>query len=299
MFLSLVRKSLCILVCSWLCTLPGYAQNSFEEEHTAVALRMIGHRILLNSNDSVSRVLPIKKSFDHYRIEFETEFEFVPEELVATVNEVAQEAGLNKSYIVEVEECVTGDVVYSFEMSEPDQTEMAPCLSRALPKSCYSLVFKFTGLGEPIAANHNDHNGVSAETRSSTGQFGYIPIGLLVLITSALLYFLFKSRQKSKANPNLIRLGESQFDKRNTRLLIDQKSIELSSKEGDLLLLLYYAANTVERERILNTIWGDNGDYVGRTLDVFISKLRKKLEADSKVKIVNIRGIGYKLVLDV
>jgi DNA-binding response OmpR family regulator len=43
----------------------------------------------------------------------------------------------------------------------------------------------------------------------------------------------------------------------------------------------------------------DEGDYVGRTLDVFLSKIRKKLEFDSKIKIVNIRGIGYKLVMDV
>jgi len=56
---------------------------------------------------------------------------------------------------------------------------------------------------------------------------------------------------------------------------------------------------TVEREVILNIVWGDEGDYVGRTLDVFISKLRKKLEVDSSIKIVNIRGVGYKLVTDV
>jgi DNA-binding response OmpR family regulator len=48
----------------------------------------------------------------------------------------------------------------------------------------------------------------------------------------------------------------------------------------------------------LNKVWGDEGDYIGRTLDVFISKLRKKLEADSSIKIVNIRGVGYKLVMD-
>jgi len=47
----------------------------------------------------------------------------------------------------------------------------------------------------------------------------------------------------------------------------------------------------------LANVWGDQGDYVGRTLDVFISKLRKKLEADTNVRIVNIRGVGYKLVL--
>ena len=86
----------------------------------------------------------------------------------------------------------------------------------------------------------------------------------------------------------------------NTELLINHKRIELTSKEADLLLLLYNMVNTtVEREVILNKVWGDQGDYVGRTLDVFISKLRKKLEADSSVKITNIRGVGYKLVMDV
>ena len=53
----------------------------------------------------------------------------------------------------------------------------------------------------------------------------------------------------------------------------------------------------MEREKILATVWGDEGDYVGRTLDVFVSKLRKKLEADANVRIVNIRGVGYRLVL--
>ena len=53
----------------------------------------------------------------------------------------------------------------------------------------------------------------------------------------------------------------------------------------------------LEREVILKTVWGDDGDYIGRTLDVFISKLRKKLEANTNLKIVNIRGVGYKLVI--
>ena len=94
-------------------------------------------------------------------------------------------------------------------------------------------------------------------------------------------------------------MGEYYFDTRNTELIIEHKRIELTAKEADLLLLLYHSANnTVERDVILNRVWGDEGDYVGRTLDVFISKLRKKLEFDAKVKIVNIRGVGYKLVTD-
>ena len=128
----------------------------------------------------------------------------------------------------------------------------------------------------------------------------YVIIIVLFVLVTVVVLFLRKRRNKSTIDLNLIPLGEYHFDKRNTALLIEEQRIELTSKEADLLLLLYNSANTtVERELILNRVWGDEGDYVGRTLDVFISKLRKKLEFDSKVKIVNIRGIGYKLVMDV
>lgn len=65
-----------------------------------------------------------------------------------------------------------------------------------------------------------------------------------------------------------------------------------------MLDLLYTNINqNVTREDILQIVWGDEGDYLGRTLDVFISKLRKKLETDPNIKIVNIRGVGYRMVL--
>ena len=82
-------------------------------------------------------------------------------------------------------------------------------------------------------------------------------------------------------------------------LVFENKKIELTSKESDLLLLLHSSANaTIKRENILKIVWGDEGDYVGRTLDVFISKLRKKLQRDPSIKISNIRGVGYRLILN-
>ena len=82
-------------------------------------------------------------------------------------------------------------------------------------------------------------------------------------------------------------------------LIRKEKTIELTSKENELLSLLYEFANeTVNKETILNKVWGDEGDYVGRTLDVYISKLRKKLENDSSIELKNIRGIGYKLIVE-
>jgi DNA-binding response OmpR family regulator len=114
-----------------------------------------------------------------------------------------------------------------------------------------------------------------------------------------------KSKSKSGSgsendDPNVISIGKYEFDKINMELSYVDSKVELTGKEADLLLLLYRLKNeTIEREQILKEVWGDEGDYVGRTLDVFISKLRKKLEADENVKIVNIRGVGYKLMVRV
>ncbi|TVZ59811.1 transcriptional regulator [Flavobacteriaceae bacterium MAR_2010_105] len=273
------------------------AQEASNEKHIEVSLRMIGHEVLLNSGDSISRILPILKESDHYRLQFESEFEFSPDNLVAIVDRVVKETNLAVRYIVEVEQCETNETVYSFEMGNFGKSDIIPCANRRQPKSCYSLLFTLlpqTETDSAIATPIND-----SFNKSNTG-LKYGLIAVLVLLIAIGLFYLWKRKNKSTRNVHLISLGAYYFDKRNSELIIEQQRIELTSKEADLLLLLYDAANTaVERGVILNRVWGDEGDYIGRTLDVFISKLRKKLEFDSKVKIVNIRGIGYKLVLDV
>jgi hypothetical protein len=297
MNLRLFKKTSFTFVCILLFAFKSNAQNIHDEKHLEVSLRMIGHQILLNSEDSTSRVLPIIKSNDQYIIEFESEFEFNPEELVSTVNRVVKETKMANNYIVEVENCETKEVVYSYEMDDLEKSNIIPCKTRAQSKSCYSLIFT---LIEARAALQTATTDPPDGSHAETSQANYIAIAMLLAIVTVVFFLLWKKRNKSAIDPNLIPLGEYHFDKRNTELLINHQRIELTNKEADLLLLLYDAVNTtVEREVILNMVWGDEGDYVGRTLDVFISKLRKKLEADSSVKIVNIRGVGYKLVTEV
>jgi len=288
-----------IFVCILLFISRSNAQDTNNDKLIEVSLRMIGHQVLLSSNDSTSRVLPIIKENDRYRIQFESEFEFEPEELVSTVDRVVKETRMANSYIVEVEKCETGELVYSFKMDDLEQSDIIPCLGRVQPKSCYSLIITLIEKNETealLTGTPDSLNGSNAETSRVKN---IIVVTLFMLIT-VVFFVLWKRRNTSKIDPNLIPLGAYFFDKRNTELLIEHQRIELTSKEADLLLLLCNAANTtVERDVILNMVWGDEGDYVGRTVDVFISKLRKKLEFDSKVKIVNIRGVGYKLVMDV
>lgn len=296
--MSLHRIQIYVLAFAGLLLMPynSQGQDALNEKHMEVTLRMIGHQVLLSAGDSTSRVLPIIEDEGQYRIQFESELAIVPDDLVTIVKRVVSESSIASSYIVEVEECTSMEVVYSFELSALNQSDMAPCRSRSLPNSCYSLLFTSLEGGQAKAESVVVlSNGLFAKSGSHSSM-----IALFVLLFGGGLFFIWKKRRKSPIDPNLIVLGNYHFDKRNTALLIQDQTIELTGKEAELLLLLYKDANTtVEREFILKKVWGDDGDYVGRTLDVFISKLRKKLEFDAKVKILNIRGVGYKLVVDI
>jgi DNA-binding response OmpR family regulator len=88
------------------------------------------------------------------------------------------------------------------------------------------------------------------------------------------------------------------FDTENLTLTIDGKVQSLTKKEAQILKLLFKFKNQVlPREVILNTVWGQDDYFVGRSLDVFITKLRKYLKADESIVILNIHGVGFKLEL--
>ena len=299
MSISRNKRAFFSFVCILLLFYNSNARNTQDEKHVEVALRMIGHQVLLNSNDSTSLVLPIIYENDEYRIQFENEFEFIPDELVATINRVVKETRIANNYIVEVEKCETGEVVYSYEVNSLEQSDIIACKARLQPKSCYSLLFTLMEIGETKDSLNNANTDPPDESFSESPMGNYTFIIVPFILIVGLFFFLWKRKSRLAIDPNVISLGKYRFNKKKAELILEQQKIELTSKEADLLLMLYNAVNTtVERELILNTVWGDDGDYIGRTLDVFISKLRKKLEADPSVKIVNIRGVGYKLVLD-
>lgn len=96
----------------------------------------------------------------------------------------------------------------------------------------------------------------------------------------------------------LISFGKYSLDLTNLTLQTGSRQIQLTQKETDILNLFATNPNTLlKREYILNTIWQDDGYFVGRSLDVFISKLRKHLKDDEALEIVNVHGAGYKFVI--
>ena len=271
------------------------AQKTIDERHIEVVLRMVGHELLLNAGDTTSRVLPIVREDDTYKVNFETEFGFNPESLVSTINGILKKTNISNRYIVGVEKCGTDETVYSYELTQQTEEPVGYCAMRDLPKDCYTIVFSLISSTDEL---HADQGPPENNNLLSNNTF-LLSLAALMILAGIFLYTRKKNNGEQQRDAHIIPLGEYKFDKRNTELIRQNQRIELTNKEAELLILLYDAANTtVERDVILNMVWGDQGDYVGRTLDVFISKLRKKLEADSTVKIVNIRGIGYKLVMN-
>lgn len=94
-------------------------------------------------------------------------------------------------------------------------------------------------------------------------------------------------------------VGDYTFDHRNLILSHPTEERKLTKKEADVLrLLCLHADQVLPRELVLNMVWGDDTYFLGRSLDVFISRLRKYLKLDPKVQIVNVHGVGFKLVVD-
>ncbi|PHN08326.1 transcriptional regulator [Flavilitoribacter nigricans DSM 23189 = NBRC 102662] len=261
---------------------------------------MIGHQLLLCLGDKESRVLPIRKIDERYKISFEREFGMDPDDIAKVINRVMAETQTSTRYLVEVEQCTTEEVVHVLVFGS---SSILPCGGRDLPEDCYSFFITLLDELEAVessetAALSSDHPSLGPpETSPGPLRSALLMVPIFLLI--GFLGYLMRKKDPLPSDPNLIPIGASQFDKKNMTLTFDGQTVELSNKETELLLLLHTHANEpVEREILLQKVWGDEGDYVGRTLDVFISKLRKKLEADDHVKIVNIRAVGYKLIVN-
>lgn len=256
--------------------------DDFNISRREVVLRRIGHEILLQSGDSTSRVLPIKKIAENeYQIRFEKELSFLPDSLMSITRRFLDNAPLSTNYIVNVLNCDNSSIIYGYAISKNKKDDIVTCSRRRQPKACYRINIKFKPTGITTAKN------------------GYLLGGLSFL---AFVGFIFwRSVKPRKALPNgqhtnRFTLGSVLFDAKNKKLIIDGKTIDLTGTETRVLLIFASSPNeTIERSRLQKEIWEDEGVIVGRSLDMFISKLRKKLELDPNIKIVVIRGKGYKL----
>ncbi|MDP5106598.1 MAG: winged helix-turn-helix domain-containing protein [Polaribacter sp.] len=267
--------------CIWSFSDPETNKEPFSEK-VKVVLREVGNQLLLSNKDSVSLILPVKElASNKYQISFEKQLSFKPNILVDIVKNAFEKASFSENYIVEVLQCSDHEVAYSYQIKNESEKDIIPCSGRFLPKNCYQIEVLFT--------NRN------------SGYFNrntLLIIGFIVLF--GWLFFVFYQRKslekKVEMNANFVLLGIFSFYPEQHKLMQKAKEISLSKKECELLEIFVANPNQIiKREELTKKVWEDNGVFVGRSLDTYISKLRKKLKEDTSIQLINIHGVGYKL----
>ncbi|MCK7558452.1 winged helix-turn-helix domain-containing protein [Chitinophaga sedimenti] len=261
-------------------------EHAHPDKHTEIVLRNIGHEVLLHSEDSTSRVLPVKAINENtFRISFENSFSFNPDTLIAVVHQQLTQTDRWEDYTVSVNECKQQQTIFAYEVKNTSGG-LKPCRGRVQQKGCYVIDISFP----------------------AEKSFAYSWL-LLVFVPVAFAGLYFARRHKTPPEPitsepvpdmaDHKKLGDYIFFESTGLLSHNGEDVGLSAKEAKALRLLISNQNeVVERELLMKEIWEDEGVLViTRNVDVLMSKLRKRLSADPSVKIVNVHGKGYKLIL--
>lgn len=106
------------------------------------------------------------------------------------------------------------------------------------------------------------------------------------------------NRTKLQKSSEIMKIGDFTFDfPKQTLQYQEEEKVQLTHREAHLLFHLIKNKNEVlDRSLILNKLWGTDDFFTARSMDVYITKLRKKIKADGSLQIVNVRGFGYKLI---
>lgn len=261
----------------------GIDENDNFSEQVKIALRDSGNRLLLSNDDSTSLILPIiELDKNNFELSFQNKLSILPDSLVTIIDHSLEASHLPNSYIVEVINLDSGEVSYSYEVKKNIEENIIPCIGRNLPKGSYKIKVLFTEQQSILISYKNP-------SLISLIGIGFLSFGLLYWKKGKMGYSEVGLSPFSK-------IGSYEFHKEQNKLIRGSSIIKLSVKECELISIFAEKPNQIiKRDFLIKAVWEDNGVFVGRSLDTFISKIRKKFEGDDSIHIITIHGVGYKL----
>ena len=267
-------------------TLFGYVD--FEEkdnfsERAKIALRDSGNKLLLAVGDSTSLIMPVIELDENtFELTFQNELDIEPASLVSILEHSLIDSNLPDSYIVEVIQMVSGEVSYSYEVKSDKEKSIMPCIGRNLPIDNYKIKIHFIGEGTVLVLDKDP---------------SLLPLVFIGFIGFGLLYWKKGKHNTSiVAEPTFSKIGNYRFYQEQNKLVKGDITIELTAKECELITIFSEKPNQIiKRDVLIKEVWEDKGVFVGRSLDTFISKIRKKFQDDDSINIVAVHGVGYKL----
>ncbi len=258
------------------------------EEKVNLAMRRTAHHLLAESGDSTSRIAPVRR-LDANTFLLRLEHSFNYDRLPALLQESFQLHDIQRDYDVAVLGCVAGDLLLGYNVKEMQQGMGVACSGREQGSDCYNLQVTF--------------DSPNSAPLPSTGWWLLASGFLLGGISYAAWQWATRNRKSALAAPRAaaeesvrLHFGNSSLDFANQTLLVGSVQHQLTYREAKLLhLFVSNLHQLLERDFILQSVWNDEGIIVGRSVDVFVSRLRKMLRDDPTVRIATVHGVGYRL----
>lgn len=258
---------------------------STESEHTKqeninLTLRQVADRMYRLCGDSTSQIPAVRRrGTSNYSVKLTSHL--VYDSLPRLLERSLRQHGISDRYTVTIRPCDSEEILLGY-ISADVQSGVVACTGRDIERNCQELTVSFLPVGKA---------------------------SVLPLIASLLLiaiggWFVYQYRSPAlqpvaKAPipaDRLVTIGQSQYDPHNLSITVLGKSQQLTYRENKLLgYFIDHANQVLTREALQSHVWEDEGVIVGRSLDVFISRLRKLLKPDEQLRITNIHGVGYKL----
>jgi hypothetical protein len=203
----------------------------------------------------------------------------------------------------------TGVEVKSFKV---DPQLATPKLGATKPTTFDYNIDQLTEEPKSLKVDRQEINPTLEEIKPTSFDYPLINLvysGMLVVLGVAVVIGLFGKTSKSvpvqnqnrvtlikESAPEFAALGKFSFDVKGQRLVMGNEVISLTDKECQILELLNKSfGELISRETLMQEVWINEGVITGRSLDMFVSKLRKKLSSDLELRITNVHGKGYKL----
>lgn len=280
------------LVWLWLCLLPlmtvaRTVHDAGTPQKINLALRRTADKLLRASGDHTSRIPPIEHVGDFvWRVQLRQSFSYdsLPSILQASLDQY----GITTEYEVTVRRCDDSTISLGYQQLDFLQDSTVPCLNREAPEGCHFIEVTFAA-------------GIPPQEKQ--GRAGiYI---LLALAAGAGIWWWQRARrhtgiQLNNRDDDWMVFGHSRMHTEGQVVECGGVRHKLTYREAKLLrLFATHPGQLLERDHILREVWGDEGVQVGRSVDMFVSRLRKKLREDPSIGITAVHGLGYKLDIEV
>ncbi|MDO6431662.1 hypothetical protein Q4E93_13750 [Flavitalea sp. BT771] len=195
--------------------------DDFAISRREILLRRIGHGLLLQSGDSASRVLPVKKIAENeYQISFENELTFQSDSLVNTTQRLLAKDPLADDYVVTVLNSDKSGVAYGYAISKNKKDDIVACIGRKQSRTRYMIKIKFK------------------PTRINTVKNEFLIGGLPFLAFVGFIFLRFVKPRRvlpDSQNTGIVALGSMLFDAKNRKPMINGKPIDLTETETRVL----------------------------------------------------------------